>query len=145
MPNWTSTHLGITPHGVLDHLIFNTEGEVDFNVLLPMPEILHRVLAPPRTGDNGRLMLDTGEATPAQQTEIDAQSHNNWREWALAHWGVKWNADACPDRTPTFLTPWDAPLEWLHQLAQHLPTGATMTAFVDHEDQTSETLHFSSE
>lgn len=151
MPNWTTNHLEITPAGALDHLIFNADGEVDFNVLLPLPPILMRVVSPVRHGDNGRIMLNATadplswkmvEATPEEQAEIDAQTHDNWYDWSRAHWGTKWNACHTTPGDLTFDTAWDAPRPWLEALAEHLPPNASLTCHVHHEDGGAEILTF---
>lgn len=140
MPNWTTNTLEVTPAGALDHLIFNAEGNVDFNVLIPRPEILGRVVSPVRYGDEGRIMLNEGEATPEEQAEIEAQTHNNWYDWSCDHWGTKWNA--CNHDGDTFDTAWDAPRAWLEALAKHLPPQGTLTCHAAHECGGNETITF---
>lgn len=150
MPNWTTNTLEVTPAGALDHLIFNADDNVDFNILVPRPEILSRVVSPVRRGDNGRIMLNVVsddplsfemiEATPEEQAEIEAQTHDNWYDWSRHHWGTKWNA--CRTGGYTFNTAWDAPRPWLEALAKHLPAQATLTCVAMHEEGNAEILTF---
>ena len=52
---------------------------------------------------------------------------NNSNDWALAHWGCKWDAANSEydedEESYSFETPWDAPLTFIYQLARACPEG----------------------
>lgn len=142
-----------------EKLIFNPETrEVDFNVLVPMPQILRRVICSPRFGPNGRLMLEYTEeersqlppeqgswggreATPEEQAEIDQHKPNNWYDWAYRYWGTKWNAYDTDPGSYCFTTAWDAPRMWLEALHNALPKGMIVQCVSEFEgDEPTETF-----
>ena len=62
MPNWCENELTITTDTaeLMDKILSEIKGENDefsFEAFLPMPNILRAVVSPPRTGPNGRYML----------------------------------------------------------------------------------------
>lgn len=77
--------------------VFNFEGHVDFNLLLPLPLNLWR-------WDEGRKEKET---------------FGSGLDWCVANWGTKWNAyesrmsEEGDDFLITFQTAWHTPHKWL--------------------------------
>lgn len=143
MPNHTMNILTLS--GPMPELktvvqaITNTEGEIDFNRILPCPEILTQVISPVRRGPSGRIMLHHDDGTPFgshheasedEQAAYDQAVADNpditpfggsretisWYEWCTERWGTKWNAYSQDpvefgdhSLTYRFNTAWDAP------------------------------------
>lgn len=107
---------------------------IDFNILIPMPEILHRVISPVRDGimvyeldENGKFDQFKSKYRPANKEElkeIEALPFNNWYDWARHKWGTKWNAyesvvehdEKFGEICLGFSTAWCSPEHWLEKL-----------------------------
>jgi Ferredoxin-like domain in Api92-like protein len=112
MPNWCDNRLAIrgAPGEVMD-LVALLEGEepLDFERLLPMPEAIR---------DGGDYEAHRGR-----------DGFPGWYQWSCEHWGVKWNASYSSRRgygrtgrvRYRFLTPYDPPMEFMHELAASFP------------------------
>lgn len=119
----------------------NEEGNeyVDFNLLLPMPEILHRVIVPvtnpiqvydlDENGEFDPLKSKRRPATKEEMKEIETCPFNNWYDWASNIWGTKWNAyDSVVEYeeynketgyfTIGFSTAWCPPQGWLSEVEE---------------------------
>lgn len=74
---------------------------IDFGRVIPMPDILKKVISPIRKGENGRTMLyaeydnpfssKSIEATEEEQAELDQYPFESWYDWSVSNWGTKWN------------------------------------------------------
>ena len=59
--------------------------------------------------------------------ETQRYGKNNWRDWCITHWGIKWDADATlTNETPDFLvyefeSAWSPPVAWLKKVARDFP------------------------
>lgn len=99
MPNWCENRVTIstdTAEELTEIRAFLTKDDNPFSLdaIVPMPEILHRVLAPGYRDEDGRSIMASGEpATEAEQAEIDASGATDWRIWAVDNWGTKWDTD----------------------------------------------------
>lgn len=162
MPNWTTNLLSVEgPEGQVKSLlahISSGEGPLDFNVLLPMPPILRRVISPVRLGPNGRAMLyaergsdgDQVEATAEEAAELAELPYESWYDFATFEWGTKWNAKFWEADTDwevsdledvavarlRFDTAWSEPAGYLHALDQYATEnhpGVTFWCESDHE------------
>jgi len=116
-----------------------------FHMVMPMPEELYNTTAPrPRTQDDvrqhakhfGMSEQDFNFAmqhaiTAEQAAELDALKArfgaDNWYDWCLKNWGVKWDAANVNKSvyargiTITFETAWGPPVGIIHALAAKYP------------------------
>ena len=97
MPNWVDNYLVVNKEA--KKYIVNDENEVDFEILIPMPEEVKNTVAP--------------------------YDENNWYDWSISNWGCKWNAsdtfieDFDNDKIRiTFSTPWVIPIVWIDKLIE---------------------------
>lgn len=115
MPNWCKNNLKILGDELevkrCVKLIQNDKGEMTFDKAVPMPLPLKSTTSPSQK-KNKHL--------------IDAYGTDNWYNWSIKNWGVKW--DACEsefnpddDITVTFETPWGPPVEFLQKLSLEFP------------------------
>lgn len=134
MPNHVTNRITATPNAI--GRLLNESGEVDFDRLLPMPEIMH-------SGDalchvEAAAMRAIGESsfTPPDLRELDDtdfellltylrayREHGsfNWYDWACKHWSTKWNAyqtKRTAANVVEFQTAWSAPHPVVEKLAQ---------------------------
>lgn len=112
------------------------EGNLDFQKLLPRPEILNRTSSgfckiDGRNVDSWIEDIDeNGKGTPrlltkVEQAELDAIGHTNWYNWSCANWGTKWNSyngewdyeDGLSEAVLKFDTAWSVPIPVLEALA----------------------------
>ena len=109
----------------------------DFEAIIPMPAMLHRVISPTRQGENGRTMLMADaneffgrsiEATEDEQKILDSLDSPDWYAWSCSHWGTKWNAYgyALESYEPgklefTFRTAWSPPEPVFRKLVEKFP------------------------
>ena len=144
MPNWVRCQFrNISDMEKFKQLAIDKKrGDIDFNLLLPMPETLN-IVRPQR----GELPKDFEFPTIEDETQLDgflqycadqgvnislALAHWNngkygfadWYDWRIAHWGTKWNAVSGIsgewDSGDYFETAWSMPENWLRELAKHL-------------------------
>lgn len=148
MPNHTRNEI-IESTGDVDKYIRNADGVIDFEVVSPMPAILHRVISPPRSGEKRLMVYYTEEeakllfkehklflgreATEEEQEQIAACSHTNWYSWALHHWGTKWNAYHTEAGQEVFDTAWDSPHGWFDALRKAMPKGTGLKILSTYE------------
>lgn len=160
MPNWTSNEIRAegSPEQVSDFLekIKGENGVIDFNSIIPMPEIL-------RNTGSGATIIDghtvnewyivehadfvntkpgvNRRFTPEEDAQLQEIGARSWYDWSFEHWGTKWNAchpettEADPDYAVIeFQTAWDAPEPIYHKLAELFP-GLTLYFGWRHEDE----------
>lgn len=120
----------------------NSDGYIDFNVLLPMPETLR--IDSPQVGELPEGFVfpsvkafsldrflqrcaDRGVSVSLALAEYNRQKFGfaDWLDWRINHWGTKWNAqgeliDKIPDALPMFQTAWCIPEGWLRALAKYV-------------------------
>lgn len=101
MPNHVENHWSISideerKQEVLD--LMTEDGKVTFKKIIPMPEILGRVISDGQV-DGFRIMEPTDEdpygrrpATEEEVAEIRATGYPDWYEWSCDNWGTKWDA-----------------------------------------------------
>ena len=119
MPNHTANNFTVTgpKADVLRFVaqIKGTDSELDFNKVLPIPEVLRGTSSPTRIvtqeqidnewvewnkrkeeGKLGEFEKERPFAlgiTQAQSSELVAKyGYDNWYDWCIFHWGTKWNA-----------------------------------------------------
>lgn len=107
MPNWVDNYLTVSKEA--KKYIVNKEDEVDFEILIPMPEEIRNTTSP--CEEDKYLMNKYGAS--------------NWYDWSVKNWGCKWNAcenfieEVGDDEIRlTFATPWAVPMAWLKKLAE---------------------------
>lgn len=142
-----ANYVTIKFHHISDITMFkrvavNSDGYIDFNVLLPMPETMH--IDSPQYGelpegfvfpDVKRFNLgeflqrcaDQGVPASLALAEYNRQKFGfaDWYDWRVNHWGTKWNAqgeltDKAPGELPVFQTAWCIPEGWLSALAKYV-------------------------
>lgn len=120
----------------------NSDGYIDFNILLPMPETMH--IDSPQYGElpegfvfpdakrfnlGGFLQrcVDRGVPVSLALADYNRQLFGfaDWYDWSVNYWGTKWNAhgepiDKVPGELPVFRTAWCIPEGWLRALAKHV-------------------------
>ena len=108
MPNWVTNYLTVK-EDVAKEFILNDKNEIDFEILIPMPEELRNTTAP----------CDINEEL---QKKYGA---SNWYDWSVNNWGCKWNGSMCDLEyledgfiRIIFDTPWSEPIHWLYKLAE---------------------------
>ncbi len=108
MPNWVYTKVRRNPS--VDRLMLNEDGEVDFNLAVPMPQ-----------HEDGVFYANGGLG----KEEEERYGTNNWYDWSIENWGVKWNAcDSYFDEENIyFSTPWGFAEPYFNALAMLLDEG----------------------
>lgn len=107
MPNWVTNYLTVKKE-VAEKYILNDKKEVDFEILLPMPEELRNTISP----------------CQPDEVLIEKYGASNWYDWSVKNWGCKWNGsmgdlEYLEDGfiRIIFDTPWSVPQNWIHKLA----------------------------
>lgn len=101
---------------------FDKEGQFDFNILIPMPEILKNTIS----GNTSE--MQTEEYKVKEKEALDTTGHNNWYNWRLEHWGTKWNAYSTHYENHgkiiqlEFDTAWSCPEPIFKALLENFPT-----------------------
>ena len=78
--------------------LFDKEGHLDFNILVPMPKPLFNTATGHRFFDGTpcrNWYVGNGEERPftaEEEKELTEIGHFNQIDWAIANWGTKWNA-----------------------------------------------------
>lgn len=160
MPNWTSNSIYAegSPQQISEFLeaIRGEDSVIDFNRIIPMPEILKNTASGSHTfhGEEHHSwyvarpenLRDRGDRpfTPEEQAALRDIGYTNWYDWRGRHWGVKWNASdpkivsgGKPDSYYVrieFDTPWDAPIPVLRKLREMFPA-LDITCKWRHEDE----------
>lgn len=118
MPNWCKNNLRIYANGgkVLEvlELLKDKNGEMTFEKFMPTPEELNNMPAP------------TPKDTPQDERDrlIEKYGAENWYDWRLKNWGVKWDASESgfwkkgEDWVISFETPWGPPIEFIQELSK---------------------------
>jgi hypothetical protein len=163
MPNWTTNRIyaeGSTEQ-ISDFLdkIRGDNGVLDFNRIIPMPELLRHTGSGSCTINGQRVaewyVVDRGNHelkipeqirifTPEEEAELQEIGYRSWYDWSNANWGTKWNAcdpEIEDEGSPqygyvriTFMTAWAAPEPILHRLAAMFPF-LSLTCEWRHEDE----------
>lgn len=113
---------------------------IDFNNIIPMPDILRNTGSGARTlkDEHGndyavRTWINDADGTarlptPAETQELHRIGYNNWYDWSCEHWGTKWNAynqkltDLDDERLIiTFDTAWGPPEPVIEALKEKFP------------------------
>lgn len=126
-----------------------SEAVIDFNRIIPMPEVLKNTGSGSTTIDDKRVdawwtdnslrwdhpdrkpdRLLTNEETAA----IASTGFNNWYDWSVANWGTRWNAysqNCSGDNVIRFQTADAAPLPVLAALAAQHPEARFTLEYAD--------------
>jgi len=135
MPNHVTTLIQIAsfggvPEEEIRKALLNDKNQVDFNLIVPMPECL--------------MITDTSHPDPelkaAYKTNIREHGHKTWYGWRSENWGTKWNAYDQPDEgfpvgTTEFRfdTAWASPYELITILSEKLPGVTFMVSYADED------------
>jgi Ferredoxin-like domain in Api92-like protein len=111
MPNWTSNQLIIEGDTAkvkeAAEFIKSADSVIDFDKIIPMPEILRNTGSGFRKIDGNELKAwfedksieDYAEReksirafTPAEAAELERLDCESWYDWSCQNWGTKWNA-----------------------------------------------------
>lgn len=109
MANWVTNYLTVKRE-IAEKYILNKENEVDFEILVPMPEELKDTIAP----------------CPSDEELEKKYGASNWYDWSIKNWGCKWNASFVDieevgdddEVRLTFETPWTTPDKWLNKFIE---------------------------
>lgn len=156
MPNWTANELHILFSNKEEKELFANKAKFEdkpfsFNPFIPMPEGLEDTTSPHRDpeqfiksvneqkGTNYQSLTDVKNGNDSWLADIAKglalnieyflkTGYYNWYDWAMANWGVKW--DACHSSLVsetdtslfyTFDTPWDTPMQFFNKLFAMYP------------------------
>jgi hypothetical protein len=160
MPNHISNRLTIEakPEQVNAILVAiqvrDTDGAempIDFNRIMPMPEVLKNTGSGYSTFDGKRVeswWTDNQHSynhpdrkpdrllTDEEQAAIAKTGFDNWYDWRIEKWGTKWNAyhqARSSDNVVTFQTAWSAPLPVLAALAAQHPEARFVLEYADED------------
>lgn len=114
MPNHV-TNIVVARKEVIDALL-NEKGRVDFERIIPMPEIIYR----------GALSFED---------EIRLQGRD-WYNWSIANWGTKWNAydsERLSDTKVQFDTAWSHPALVIIALSFLFPEDTISVIYADED------------
>lgn len=119
MPNWCFNNLSITVktnkqlEKVIQGITGNSEQELDFNRVIPMPEELRNTKSPNKENE---------------QEMIAKYGHADWYSWSCSNWGTKWNASSVDLNLDTpqhihirFDTAWSPPYPVISKIAETFP------------------------
>lgn len=149
MPNWTSNTIYAegSPEQISEFLekIRGENGVLDFNTVIPMPELLKNTGSGSCTIDGQSVRswyiderADYEKKKPGKNRLFTADEeaklveigHRNWYDWSNANWGTKWNAcdpeieqhsaEAASVRI-AYRTAWSEPLPILKKLIELFP------------------------
>lgn len=126
---------------------------IDFNAIAPMPERLRNFQpcvgavahAKTRAGCADRwdamsasIPLHPSEVADEERCfrNIERCGFAYWRDWAIAHWGTKWNAydqSAVSDDTIQFDTAWSMPRRLLGSMTERYPDIEIVWIYADED------------
>jgi hypothetical protein len=160
MPNWTANI--IRAEGAASDIqgflkaIRGPEQILDFDRLVPMPEILRHTISGRRDFDGKTYdawFVENPDADftdqihrPFTPDEIDILAEigfTDWYHWAVDHWGTKWNACRASLQPVTgddgvieihFDTAWAAPFPIFKKIAETFPTLSFEFSWTDEDD-----------
>lgn len=128
MPNWCKNNLVLYGDKLeiqrAMKLLKDDEGHLTFNKAVPMPLPLE----------------DTTSPTPKDMPEARKKElkkrygADNWYDWRLKNWGVKWDAsesDFYDEDAVTFETPWGPPITFLEKFSLEFPSITFAIQFAD--------------
>lgn len=127
MPNWCESDLyvyGEDREKVVELLAGEVDGQataLDFNKIIPMPEVLRETVA-------GSGLSAAQQA--ACDAAVKATGYRDWYDWSYANWGTKWNASGIeienqPEKKRlkiSFRTAWAPPHPVIEKLAAMFPS-----------------------
>lgn len=139
MPNWCTNILGafaqdgqqtVIPEQYLD----NKTGSIDFNKIVPRPDILNKVTTGGCRIDGeyvtrwveepiGEDKTKARKLTPDEEAQIKALGCESWWDWSIDNWGTKWNAcEGSSDGYWQFFdTAWSPPSKVIEVLSKKHP------------------------
>lgn len=117
MPNWVLNKLSVDNEDDYEKIIdkLTTDNEVDFNNIIPMPDYIYK-----------------GNLGPEERR---LYGENNWYDWSINNWGVKWNASNTYVLNDGiyFDTPWSGVPELMHELSQMFPNSTIEYKFASED------------
>lgn len=115
MPNWIVNKISVDKDVDKIKEKLCTDNEVDFNNIIPMPDNIYQ--------------------GPLGKKEKELYGENNWYDWSIKNWGVKWNAcDTYLNKNEIwFNTPWDGVPKLIYELAKQFPESKFKYIFADED------------
>ena len=120
MPNWCFNRVEICgePEEMDEfrELVKSEESAFDFNKIVPMPEEL--------------VNTTKGSNHVVSEELIEKYGADNWYDWSISNWGVKWNIDISEEQDVqdegdyiqyTFDTAWGPPHEIFYAIRKKFP------------------------
>lgn len=137
----------------IEALMKSAESRFDFNCILPMPEELRGTSSPASIvseEDYKRLMDERAEKeargesvgfmgrpiTEKMSREfIKKYGVDNWYDWAILHWGTKWNAYEVEvdEDSIRFQTAWSTPLPVMSAISRKFPDVDIRVEYADED------------
>ena len=118
MPNWCYNRVEISGESLdeFKKLVKSKKSAFDFNKIVPMPKELL---------DNNKSDLTALKSKKLKEKYGD----DNWYDWALSNWGVKWDVDVDENAVEdegdyisyTFDTAWGPPHEIFYAIRKKFP------------------------
>lgn len=128
--------------------LVNSEGLVDFNLALPIPEKLVNSIAPTyiisereyeeqeRKIKSGEDIYRRGLSRKASNRLIKECGYDNWYDWQINSWGTKWNAyesSVTGENSVSFSTAWSAPIKFLTNFSKLNPNVKITLKYADED------------
>lgn len=113
MPNWVKCE--ITAKNLCSYNVFNKEGELDFNKIIPQPKCIEECPE--------KYLISEAERGKVRIEILNDRPWFNWHDWNWDNWGTKWNAqDAYKLNKDSirFETAWCPPLKIMEALSKKL-------------------------
>lgn len=107
MPNWVENVIIVPNKSEFINLLINSEGRVDFNIIMPEPETEEECIT-----KYGEQYIDDGNK---HLDHSNGKDWFDWWQWHIDFWGTKWNACDSDVREDTeftyisFSTAWSDP------------------------------------
>ena len=149
MPNWCENEVEISGSKEdIKKFIKLVTGKFDFNRIIPMPEQLKKAKCPTNiisqeeydeqqkriqeaTGKEKEYLDRVGIGITQEMSDCFKKEYgyDNWYDWVMANWGVKWNTDPTNvsfDSGETwasweFMSPWNPPEHICYKLRELFP------------------------
>lgn len=124
MPNWTFNKVHVDDLSVIKEKVFNDEGELDFNLIIPEPTKKEDCDPKYYVNENSHVMLD------------NERPWFNWYDWHCDNWGTKWNCDfgTIDGNSMTFYTAWSDANPIIVKLSEMFPKQEIKYEFAYEDD-----------
>jgi hypothetical protein len=109
----------------------NNRKEFCFNKILPMPEELEETTSPSQKAQ-------TNEEQRIKNDLIKKYGYDNWYDWRVENWGIKWDAYDCDtielgDTETKFNTAWITPKKIFIELSKKYPDVVITVDYADED------------